>query len=243
MYIKLRKLTGTIVMRLGQIIRIGVIRIPFGILRGQRWRFTSSIPSCALGIYEPHIASLLQRRLRRGTVFFDIGANVGYYTLFASTLVGDAGRVVAFEPGPDNFQMLTEHIRINECTNVISVQKALSDIPGVVRFDGTARMMCKLSDRGNIEVECTTIDAFIRESGISPEILKMDIEGAEIQALRGARYCLSEIRPEIILSVHDGLLDECLGILSGYDYNIERLSTDDLYCMPLLKRGAKKDFK
>ncbi len=70
-------------------------------------------------------------------VFFDIGANVGYYTLFASTLIGNSGRVFAFEPEPENMRMFIEHIRINERTNVVPVQKALSDVPGILRFDGT----------------------------------------------------------------------------------------------------------
>jgi len=135
--------------------------------------------------------------------------------------------------------MLIEHTRINGCTNVIPVQKAVSDVPGIARFDGTAHTMCRLYDEGNIEVECTTVDAFIRDNGILPDVLKMDIEGAEVQALHGADACLSEIRPEIILSVHNGLLDRCLEILSDYDYLVERLSPDDLYCMPLEKRGAK----
>jgi len=112
------------------------------------------------------------------------------------------------------------------------VQKALSDAPDILLFDGTKRSMCKLSDSGNIKVECTTLDAFILENRVSPEIMKMDIEGAEVRALRGADNCLSEIRPEIILSVHDGLLGTCLDILSEYDYSVERLSPDDLYCVP-----------
>ncbi|HOI57293.1 MAG: FkbM family methyltransferase, partial [Methanoculleus sp.] len=240
MNLKLRERAGVAVMQAGRRFGIGTVRIPFGVLHGKRWQFTSSIPSCALGTYEQHIAAVLQDRLKEGMVFFDIGANVGYYTLFASTLVGDDGRVVAFEPEPENMRLLIEHTRINRSTNVLPVQKALSDAPGILRFDGTAHTMCRLSDGGNIEVECTTLDAFIQESGVPPEILKMDIEGAEVRALHGADACLSEIRPEIILSIHDGLLDECLGILSGYDYTVEQLSPDDLYCVPLEEKRGKK---
>lgn len=238
MSLKLREHAGVLVMQTGRALGIGTVRIPFGVLRGKKWRFTSSIPSCALGTYEQPIATVLRGRLRKGTIFFDIGANVGYYTLFASTLVGDDGRVIAFEPEPGNMWMLSEHMRINGCTNVVPVQKALSDAPGILRFDGTAHTMCRLSDGGNIEVECTTLDTFIRDSGILPDVLKMDIEGAEVRALCGADACLSEIRPEIILSVHDGLLDQCLDILSGYDYSIEWVSSDDLYCVPL-ERGTR----
>ena len=232
MNVKLRERAGVMVMQTGQVLGIGTVRIPFGVLRGKKWQFTSSIPSCALGIYEPHIAAVLRSRLRKGMVFFDIGANVGYYTLFASTLIGNSGRVFAFEPEPENMRMLIEHIKINERTNIVPVQKALSDVPGILRFDGTAHTMCKFSDDGNIEVECTTLDTFVQESGIIPEILKIDIEGAEVRALHGADACLSEIQPEIILSVHDGLLDRCLDILSEYNYNVEQLSPDDLYCVP-----------
>ncbi|HOI60829.1 Methyltransferase FkbM domain protein [anaerobic digester metagenome] len=237
MNIRFRERAGVFVMQAGQMLGVGMVRIPFGVLRGKRWQFVSSIPSCALGTYEQHIATVLQSRLRDGTTFFDIGANVGYYTLFASTLVGDSGRVISFEPEPENMRMLVVHTTINKCTNVTPVRKALSDMPGIVRFDGTAHTMCKFSDDGNIEVECTTLDAFIQDSGISPDILKMDVEGAEVRALRGADACLSEIRPEIILSVHDGLLDKCRAILSAYDYSIEQLSPDDLYCVPLERRA------
>jgi len=236
MSIKIRERAGVAVMQAGRALGIGMVRIPFGVLRGKKWQFTSSIPSCAFGTYEQHIATRLQGRLKAGTVFFDIGANVGYYTLFASTLVGDAGKVISFEPEPGNMKMLVEHITTNKCINVTPVQKALADAPGIVRFDGTAHTMCKFSDDGNIEVECTTLDKFIRDSGIPPDIMKIDVEGAEVRVLRGADTCLSEIRPEIVLSIHDNLLDECLGILSEYDYNIEQLSPDDLHCVPL-ERG------
>ncbi|WP_292365404.1 MULTISPECIES: FkbM family methyltransferase [unclassified Methanoculleus] len=236
MSIKIRERAGVAVMQAGQALGIGMVRIPFGVLRGKKWQFTSSIPSCAFGAYERHIATRLQGGLNAGAVFFDIGANVGYYTLFASTLVGDAGKVISFEPEPGNMQVLIEHITINKCINVTPVQKALADAPGIIRFDGTAHTMCKFSDDGNIEVECTTLDMFIQNSGISPDIMKIDVEGAEVRALHGADICLSEIRPEIVLSVHDNLLDECLDLLSEYDYNIEQLSPDDLYCVPL-ERG------
>jgi len=78
MDMKLRERAGVAVMQAGRVFGIGTVRIPFGVLRGKLWRFTSSIPSCALGIYEHHIATVLRGRLRRGMVFFDIGANVGY---------------------------------------------------------------------------------------------------------------------------------------------------------------------
>ena len=82
------------------------------------------------GIYEEFETDLVKKEIHKGDVVIDIGANIGYYTIMFAKLVGDSGKVIAFEPDPTNYELLKKNIEINGFTNVILEQKALSDNPG-----------------------------------------------------------------------------------------------------------------
>ncbi|MDX3388383.1 FkbM family methyltransferase, partial [Streptomyces niveiscabiei] len=86
------------------------------------------------GAWEPHLTSFVSRRLRPGDTFIDVGANIGYYTVLASQLVGSTGRVVAVEPSPDFHEALAGNVRLNGCANVRTVNTAVSDTPGRLTF-------------------------------------------------------------------------------------------------------------
>lgn len=131
-----------------------------------------------------------------GGAILDIGANTGYTAAWFSTI---ADRVYAFEPDPGNVEILREQIRIRGLTNVEIRQYAVSEAPGWVELHLKERGgHHALSDvgasetLGTVSVQCTTVDEFMRDEGVSTvSLLKVDVEGFEPEVLRGARVGLS----------------------------------------------------
>jgi len=119
-----------------------VMPILSGPNRGLWWVSGSFIHGCWLGWYEKSCVQFVASLIRPGMVAFDVGANVGYYTLLLARGVGPNGRVIAFEPDPVNVAHLKEHMRLNKISNVEIVEAAVSDREGTVFFrgrrDGTA---------------------------------------------------------------------------------------------------------
>ena len=152
------------------------------------------LPSREQGIHDA-----LERLLRPGDVFVDAGANVGFYTLLASRLVGPTGRVLAIEMMPATAAILRQHVAINHCTNVEIVEKALSDRAGetiMARVPAGKHGQATVADFAHAydtfeehEVETTTLDEICGELE-RIALLKLDLEGAELQAMAGARATL-----------------------------------------------------
>jgi FkbM family methyltransferase len=137
---------------------------------------------------------------------WDVGANAGYYTLLFSRLAGASGRVVAFEPFAANSSNLLDHLSWNRCENVQFVQTAVSDSVGVSGFDvsGLGHSMVHLAhEASQYMVPTVTMDYCIDAVGIAiPDVIKMDIEGAEVAALRGATTVLAANRTTWFVSLH-----------------------------------------
>ncbi|HWZ58637.1 MAG TPA: FkbM family methyltransferase, partial [Gemmatimonadaceae bacterium] len=117
-----------------------------GPLRGWRWIPAAASHGCWLGTFERAEQDVFARTVRPGDVVYDLGANVGFYTLLAARLAGPTGRVVAFEPVPRNLGYLRRHIALNQCENVTVVAAAVSDRSGTARFrDGPAHTVGTLA--------------------------------------------------------------------------------------------------
>jgi FkbM family methyltransferase len=141
-------------------------------------------------IYEPEVTAFLQREVRRGDRAIDLGANIGYFTLLLAKLVGPEGHVIAFEPDSENFALLEQNVRANDFENVDLRRQAVADRsgttllyrnpvnPGDHRLVGDSRM-----EREEVEV-VRLDDAAEKEFGRLGWI-KMDVQGAELAALRG----------------------------------------------------------
>ena len=144
---------------------------------------------------------LLSKIVRRGTIVFDIGANIGYYTRYLSNLLGNCGLVVAVEPMPRALRLLQRNAElarssikvipcaVGECHSRGTLHEAVDLDTSRVRFTGGDDM---------VGVEVVAIDALADEYG-QPDLIKLDIEGAELQALRGAKQVLSGPDPPVIL--------------------------------------------
>jgi FkbM family methyltransferase len=155
--------------------------------------------------------------LRAGMTVLDLGAHHGLYTTLMSRLVGPSGKVVAFEPSPRERRGLERHLRLNGCNNVTVVPMAVSSSAGASEFflvenvRSGASSLRRTSLNGGfprserIPVQVTALDPYLRDNGIDRvDFMKMDIEGAELEAFRGAKRLLtSERRPTLVVEMAD----------------------------------------
>jgi len=180
----------------------------------------SAIQRCWLGFYEYEKQQWISREIRPNTVFWDIGANVGFYSLLASKLVG-SGKVFAFEPVPRNLSYLRKHLSLNCVTNVEVLPIAVSDRNGTSSFElEETGYMGHLSSEGKITVPTATLDSLVEEGKVlPPDYVKMDIEGAELLALCGAARTFQRSRPILFLATHGRLIErECRHLIESWGY-------------------------
>lgn len=203
-----------------------VLPVLTGPLRGAHWIAGASRNAYWIGTYERTKGRAFARAMTLGDVVYDIGAHVGYYTLLAARRVGARGKVYAFEPLPTNLEYLENHIRLNGLTNVTVVPAAVSDQSGAGAFRRTAsRAMGQLVEHGDLQVQMIALDVWQQESGHPlPRVVKMDIEGAELRALRGARNLLGAAMPTLLLATHSAALHHaCRTFLVELGYCVDEL--------------------
>lgn len=216
---------------IGRLVRLPLKLVPAstplpvlsGPLAGQRWISTAASHGCWLGTYERDLQNLLARTVRPGDVVWDIGANVGFFTLLAAKLTGAQGRVVAIEPLARNLDLLRQHLALNQVGNVTIIAQAVADAAGTALFaTGASPSMGRLDATAGLEVTVTTIDTLVASGNApAPRIIKMDIEGAESRALAGARHTLEQHRPVLLLSTHGWAQHEaCISMLGQFGYEL-----------------------
>ena len=148
--------------------------------------------------FEKFETELFKSLIREGMVVVDIGAYAGYYSLVAANLVGEEGKVYAFEPNPENYVLLLKNLEVNRCQNVIPVQKAIADRNGRTRLflaqenKGDSRLFDSNDGRESIIVDVTSLDAFFKERDYRVDVIKMDIQGSEMAALKGMTKILEK---------------------------------------------------
>jgi FkbM family methyltransferase len=152
--------------------------------------------------YERKDFEMLRRLVPRGATFFDVGANIGWYSLHVAA-ADPAVTVYAFEPVPSSFGWLRAGVELNGLRNVEPVAMAVSDRTGDVvlyvdeAIAGAASAAPSTDGEGLRAVRCrsTRLDDFARERNVAPDVVKLDIEGGELAALRGAPHILATHRP------------------------------------------------
>lgn len=161
------------------------------------------------GVYEKHETELFKGLIKPGMVVADIGANIGYYSLIAAKLVGNEGNVYAFEPDPNNYELLVRNIKINGYANVTPIPKAISNKHGKIKLfvDKFSPCLSSFSEdnvlekAGFLEVETTTLDNFFenRAENSTVNLIKMDVQGAEGLIIEGAEKILRSNGLRIIM--------------------------------------------
>lgn len=161
------------------------------------------------GVYELSTTFVIERLVRPGMVVVDVGANIGYFSLLAARKVGSQGKVYAFEPHPDNYALLVKNIQANNYTNIVALQKAVSNTSGTLRLFGSStnhgRHSLEPSNVLNlvneVEVEAITLDEYLQQVVKSQQVdlLKIDVEGAEQMVIEGGRAILEAAAPIILM--------------------------------------------
>jgi FkbM family methyltransferase len=219
------------------------------------------------GQWEEAETRLFSSFVKKGMTVVDVGANVGYYTLLAARLVGENGKVFAFEPSPDNFALLKRNVEENGYKNVVLVPKAVSD------KTATARLLIDRASSGGhslsafrdsvdfVEVETVSLDEYFAGRSERIDVLKIDAEGAEMAILNGMHWLL-ERNPDVTLlteffpraiQAFGYPPEEYVRRLGAYGFEIypieedrsdlERLDPDRVQelIQPLVEKGARKD--
>jgi FkbM family methyltransferase len=158
------------------------------------------------GTYERELSEFIRSNLTRGDCYVDIGSNKGYHAFKASSIVGEQGRVICFEPYPENFEILEENIRLNGFDNIDANQIAVVETEGMVQFKpGEYSGWGKVTENGSIKVEATSFDCFLDRRSISPtsiDLVKVDVEGREGDVITGMKDFLESSTCEVVLEVH-----------------------------------------
>ena len=191
---------------------------------------------------EPHVCRWILESLRPGGTLFDVGAYCGWLSLKAARHVGRTGRVVAFEASPILVDILKYHQRRNRVPQMTVVGTAVSDVnseeatfhllngglssqssltigrPGLPFLDSARKT--------TVSVPSLTLDRYCRETGFTPDLIKIDVEGAELNVLRGASEILEQRHPILIVSLHPYWLPpaqtpaDVFAFLAGHGYRV-----------------------
>lgn len=156
--------------------------------------------------WDPHVEACIRRHLRPGQTGIDVGANLGYMTGVMAQSVGPAGRVWAFEPVAETFGLLELRRSLNGFPQVALVRAALGAAQGTAeitfdaRHSGIATLHPEQVSGAVQEIEIRALDAMVAAGEVGrPDLVKVDVEGHEYEALRGARDILGETRPTVVL--------------------------------------------
>jgi len=223
---------------LGKILRLPLKLIPGdckvfilqGKLIGKKWIKGSGVNGYWLGTYELDKQTLFGKYVKAGDVVFDIGAHVGFYSLLSAQLAGKDGKVFAFEPSPGNFEYLKTHSLINDFSNIEPINAAVSFKDGYSFFSRDKNSsQGHLSGEGDLKVKTVSLDSWVIKERIPlPDVMKIDVEGAEADVLRGAHEILKSRHPVIFLSIHNREAhDSCIRLLNSLKYNFKYLKEGD----------------
>ena len=159
------------------------------------------------GIYEPLATNWLKKNIKKGDTVVDVGANIGYYTLLLAKLVGENGRVFAFEPEPTNYQILKKNVMVNNYKNVYLENFAVTDYKGKTKLFISEKQMgmhriypSKYCSNVFVNVETISLDEYFN-SEIKNDIsfIKIDVEGSEFGVLKGMKSILQNKGLKILM--------------------------------------------
>lgn len=207
--------------------KTATLPIVTGPARGLQWRVGSGQYGYWFGTTEDDKRMLFNKMISNGTVVYDIGANVGYYTILAAHKIGNKGRVVAFEPVPENVRRLGYNVSVNGFGNVDVYDCALSDRSGVGWFALTAHPNTgRLATAGDLQVPVFALDEIVRDKALPPpDVMKIDVEGAEAAVLAGASETISLHHPATFVAVHSATLKEqCITFMMQFGYEVSEVA-------------------
>lgn len=200
-----------------------IIPVLRGPLRGARWIVGSSTHGCWLGTYEKAFQAFFFSVVPEGGVVWDVGANVGFYSLLAAR---KAARVVAFEPLPENLSSLRRHIELNrleECIQVVPAAASDHDGTGLFSVVPGNSSEGSLRPHGTLTVQTVRLDSL----GAVPDLIKIDVEGNEHEVLRGAIETMRTHHPLVLVARHSAD-SYCQDLLDELGYQVSEIACGEL---------------
>jgi len=204
-----------------------------GALEGYRMSIDwNRFRSFVYGTWEPEVFRAVTATVKPGMTVIDIGAHIGYYTLLFSKYVGPNGYVFSFEPLPGNYALLQKNILLNNLQNVhplnqavfLRTQEIVITVPDEQPNPGSGSMYTEKGAK-QYHVDAVSLDDYCEKSAIRPDLLKMDVEGAEYDVLMGAVNTIDRYRPKLLIELHhfDGNLaaHPVPDLLKGWGYQIQ----------------------
>jgi FkbM family methyltransferase len=186
------------------------------------------------------VQEFIADQLGQGMVFYDLGANIGFFSLLAAKLVGPRGKVFSFEPDAVVFARLKRNIERNGFLQVTPVNKGVWSTTGTATFlaadasspDRGLGKLAPVSTGDHLRVQCIALDDFIAES-LPPTVVKVDVEGAEMEVLRGAVTLFGKHRPSIVCEVHsEENRRDAERLLGQYGYSIRAIDSSHIAALP-----------
>ncbi len=221
---------------LAPLLRRGEVGVLSGLAQGLRFPARALPPTHAhtqlllRGLLEVPVQEALRRTLPAGGVLWDVGANVGFFALLGARLAGPAGRVVAWEPVAAVAEGAREAALRSGLAERVEVREA-----AVGAAAGTEELLVvrdaswsHLASRGNAagttsrSVAVATLDAALAKGTVRPDVVKLDVEGSEGDVLRGAQRLLADVRPALVIELHETATEVC-ALLDAAGYAAERL--------------------
>ncbi len=177
--------------------------------------------------------------LKKG-VFIDIGANLGVYSILMGKRLGNNGTVLSIEPESHTVELLKQNVELNKLKNVFVVEKACSSKTGksTLYLEGTTYSggLHSLKKYGHhvseMEIEVETLDSIFSRSELKKvDLIKIDVEGGELEVLKGAKKVLKNYHPRIICESLDKTSEENIkGFLKKFKYHVKRVDAENVFC-------------
>ena len=167
--------------------------------------------------YEHEESEFLKRNLKESDVVVDIGANIGYHSLLAASLVGGSGQIYSFEPLEENFRSFLRNIKLNSFDNVHAFNLGVSDKPKILNLylnseKGNMGMASEFGETNNHlhqTIEAIDMDTFFKKHPVQKiDVIKIDIEGGEYPALLGMKNTLDRFSPYILIELDDAIINK-----------------------------------
>lgn len=186
--------------------------------------------------FEPTTEKIFKKFIKKGDVAIDIGANIGYLSLLMAECVGEKGSVYSLEPVSDNFQSLNRNIHLNKFKNIKTFKLAFSDSNSIIKIfkslDNNQGSHSMIFDSKRLnpeyeEVESLTLDSFVKmQKLMSINFIKIDVEGAEFEVIKGMDETISKYRPIIFMEINAPILQKrniqpfvLKQLILSYDYS------------------------
>ena len=166
------------------------------------------------GTYEANEILFIEKNLQPGNTFIDIGANIGLFSITASAIVGDNGKVLSFEPFATNYNAFLNNINLNKIKNITAIQKAVAEKEQELNlfYDSTESNLGMVSSYASShtiqqQIKAVSLDNFLPTININAiDIIKIDIEGGEYSALLGMKATIQHYKPKLIVEIDDAIL-------------------------------------